>query len=447
VWQTRNIFLRRKCALCTLVPTVSGYEQFQRNNAFPFFGAIAAASLVGTCGLSIALCEGQEKSHVGREPTYKKIARLEERIGRLEKMKSNSRLSTIKNAAVARLAKDTYQITWDVSSAKRAAHSVVHVSCMSHGNTLVEDVVKVEAYKGNATIQVPGLKESARPTFVLSICDDKNTFCELHRHFVCERHIQLHCHTNFRDVGGYIGKDGRVVRWGQIFRHGALTKITEDDREKLDVLGIKSNVDFRKEADVQKDCHVFPATSVKLFNFPIDTDAGFMTKLVEGMKNGNFDFMDEQFMARENDRFVREFTNAFRDFIHTAMDSSNRPLTFQCTAGKDRTGWAGAILLMILGVPKEEVFEDYLLTNKYAEPWRKHTLEWLEVSTKKFGHEHVDTSPANNALRAEAHYLQAAFDAVEKQYGDFDTFVRIGLGVSDEMKARFQEEMLYPSRN
>jgi protein-tyrosine phosphatase len=406
-----------------------------------------AASVAATVGwASTASCEGQGKPALGRLPTYKTLAELDDRVDRLEKLASNARLSPIKNVVATKIAKDQYQLTWDVANPNKAAHLEVHVSYSTSTNAELwtDGVAKVGAYKGAATVQIPNLSDSARPTFVLNLTDSNNSRCERHRHFVCERHISLDCHTNFRDVGGYVGKGGRIVRWGQIFRHGALTRITDDDRAKLNALRIKSNVDFRKDADVKKDRHVFPEASVQLLNYPIDTDAGFMAKLDAGMKSGNFDFIDANFMARENDRFVREFTDVFRVFIHAAMDTSNRPLTFQCTAGKDRTGWAGAIVLMVLGVPKEQVFTDYLLTNLYAESWRLHTLAWLEGSTKKFGHENVDTSPANNALRAEVHFLQAAFDAVEEQYGDFDTYIRTGLGVSDEMRARFQEEMLYP---
>ena len=59
------------------------------------------------------------------------------------------------------------------------------------------------------------------------------------------RHLNLAGASNFRDLGGYAGKDGRLVRWRQIFRSNHLGHLTADDVAMLRRLGVKSAFDFR----------------------------------------------------------------------------------------------------------------------------------------------------------------------------------------------------------
>jgi len=109
------------------------------------------------------------------------------------------------------------------------------------------------------------------------------------------------------------------------------------------------------------------------------------------------------------------------------------PLVYHCTAGKDRTGWATAVLLTLLGVPRETVMADYLLSNDYLVQKNQATLSAMSPElAAKFG----------PALTVRAAYLQAAFDEVEQRYGSFDRYLKDGLGLDAAAVARLRERFL-----
>lgn len=129
-------------------------------------------------------------------------------------------------------------------------------------------------------------------------------------------------------------------------------------------------------------------------------------------------------------------TEANRDFV--SLGSAKRayaalleqmdgaPILYHCTAGKDRTGWASAVILTLLGVPRETVMADYLASNSYLRAKNERAKEMLAKSGSP-----IDPSYLEPVLTVRASYLEAAFDEVAKRYGSFDAYVRQGLGLGD----------------
>src|SRR6185436_11756577 len=107
------------------------------------------------------------------------------------------------------------------------------------------------------------------------------------------------------------------------------------------------------------------------------------------------------------------------------------PIVLHCTAGKDRTGWASAMLLTILGVPRDTVFQDYLATNKY-------TAAQNEARIKSVGALLYDPELLRPLIEARREYLQASFDAADEQYGSFNKYVSKGLGVDKATLAKIR---------
>ncbi len=125
--------------------------------------------------------------------------------------------------------------------------------------------------------------------------------------------------------------------------------------------------------------------------------------------------------------YVRLNTHSFRElFAHLLDDAA--PLVVHCTAGKDRTGFACALILHALGVPDQVISEDYLLTNRFyqRDPNSSPDLP-------------ADVRQAIGSV--EASFLAAGFDAVNAQYGDLEGYFRDGLGLGTpertELKARY----------
>src|SRR5215475_708457 len=172
------------------------------------------------------------------------------------------------------------------------------------------------------------------------------------------RHLDLEGASNFRDLGGYPTADGRTTRWRHIFRSNHLGQLTTDDVEIVHALGVRSAFDFRgieeRAAGVcvvdEITVHSLPIEPTVVAALRAELDAGKLTAPVA------LEIMRESYR-----NYVRHNTHSFRSlFGHLLEDRA--PLVIHCTAGKDRTGLASALILHALGVADEVIAEDYLLT-------------------------------------------------------------------------------------
>jgi len=118
-------------------------------------------------------------------------------------------------------------------------------------------------------------------------------------------------------------------------------------------------------------------------------------------------------------------------------DKQAGPIVYHCTAGKDRTGWATAVILTILGVPRDQVFADYLLSNSYLAAKNAATISSVKASGAP-----IDPAFLEPVLTVRRDYLQSAFDEVDRNYGSFDAYVRDGLGISDMQVAALRRKYL-----
>jgi len=123
--------------------------------------------------------------------------------------------------------------------------------------------------------------------------------------------------------------------------------------------------------------------------------------------------------------FVRGNTHRFAEMFAHLLES-NEATVFHCTAGKDRTGFAAALILRSLGVAQEDVMRDYLLTN-----------ERLRMpSALPFG---LTREVAAVLWRVQPEFLDAAFEAVEQDYGGLEGYFRKGLRLGEAQRKRMRE--------
>lgn len=235
---------------------------------------------------------------------------------------------------------------------------------------------------------------------------------------------------NFRDLGGYRTVDGRALRWGALYRSGDLHRLTDHDLIVLNALGLAVLVDFR--ADFEKAVRpnrLPPGDRIKVVELPIfDAHSALGAQLRERISRGDIAGLDPvAFLLEANRQFVTEFTPVFRQFIEQVLAAEGRPVLFHCTGGKDRTGFAAAIILRLLGVPETTIMADYMLSKGYSlRSYRRDILIVRLLRGRRAA------AIVRKLVAVEPTYLQAAFAAIEQQYGSFAAYVRDGLALSDE---------------
>jgi protein-tyrosine phosphatase len=239
------------------------------------------------------------------------------------------------------------------------------------------------------------------------------------------RHLSLQGASNFRDLGGYPTTDGRTTRWRHIFRSNHLGQLTVADVETVRALGVRSAFDFRGVEE--RASGVCVVDEITVHSLPIEPTvvAALRAELVAGRLTAPVAL---EIMRESYRNYVRHNTHSFRTlFGHLLEDSA--PLVIHCTAGKDRTGFASALILHALGVPDDVISEDYLLTNQF---YRRDPSAATDLP-----------DDVRNAIGSvETSYLAAAFEAVGREYGDLETYLRDGLRLGTAERAALQARYL-----
>ncbi len=251
------------------------------------------------------------------------------------------------------------------------------------------------------------------------------------------RSLGLLAVPNMRDLGGYVGFDGRPVRADVVFRSGQLDHLDDTAIAAFGSLGIRSVFDLRTDAERAAGAdHVPAGVRIEVLDVLADDPTAGAAQLnrAEASSQGI------DFASLLGDGKAAELLEAcYRGFV--TLDSAHRsyrrlltelasddtgPAVFHCTAGKDRTGWAAAVLLLHLGVDEEAVFEDYLSSNEFARPQMQTYLD-------QFADNGGDPDLLAPLLRVDSSYLRASLDAVNDTYGGLDGYLRTGLGLDERV--------------
>ena len=244
-----------------------------------------------------------------------------------------------------------------------------------------------------------------------------------------DRHLPLNGATNFRDLGGYATTDGRQVRWRRLFRSDHLGRLDEADRARLAALGLAQSFDFRGVEERAATPYQVPGLAQHSLSIEPtvvqcmqDLAAAGQT-LTEPVVVGLMKDLYRALVTDNADRFAELFEHLLR---------TDEPLLFHCTAGKDRTGVAAALILLSLGVPRDVVQADYLLSN--------------DLYQRPPGLPHSDTPPeALRVLwRVQEGFLHAALQAVEQDHGGLDAYLAQRLGVGPAARAQLAARYLQP---
>ncbi len=232
--------------------------------------------------------------------------------------------------------------------------------------------------------------------------------------------------SNFRDIGGYRSADGRRVRRGQIFRSDHLAGLTSEDLARLASLGIGHSLDFRGAAECAATPYDIPGVQRVALTIEPTVIARMQALVAQGVVP----------TAEETVELMRE---TYRDFVNRNADTYGRfmkhlleqptPQVFHCTAGKDRTGFAAALVLSALGVDRATIEHDYLLTNQ---------LYKRDARLEGQGHPHV----MKVLWQVQPEFLHAAFEAVDAQHGGMTDYLHGAIGLTPQELAELQRMLL-----
>jgi protein-tyrosine phosphatase len=251
------------------------------------------------------------------------------------------------------------------------------------------------------------------------------------------RRVLLEGAPNFRDLGGYATEDGRRVRRGQLFRSGVLSDLSDADLDALRSLGIATVVDLRSREEIEARPNRLPPGAISI-EVPVTDVSMSPTAVAEKLEAGNTDGLGAEMLLAGNRAFARKLRTAFAAVMGLAMDAARRPMVFHCTAGKDRTGFASAIVLLTLGVPRDTVVDDYLYSNDCLVD--RHT-ELLTRMRDRLD----DLEPLRAMLEVRREYLEAGLEAILDDHGTIDEYLHDALGVTHAARARFRDELLEPA--
>ena len=237
-----------------------------------------------------------------------------------------------------------------------------------------------------------------------------------------QRTIALRGASNFRDLGGYSGHGGRSLKWRHLFRADHLAALTPEDLARLGALGITRSADFRGATERAAQAYALPGVAT----YTLEIEPTLIQQALQQQGDSLSPAQAVRLMHDTYRSFVTDNAPRFAQLFQLLLDS-DAPLVFHCTAGKDRTGFAAALILLALGVPRAVVMQDYLLTNRLYRP----PSHWGDAATTPAGLQVL--------WRVQEDFLDAALDSVEDEYGNMAAYLERALGLNAAAQKRLSQ--------
>jgi len=265
-----------------------------------------------------------------------------------------------------------------------------------------------------------------------------------------DRYIPLDGTFNFRDTGGFSTDEGRWVKTGLVFRSDVLHKLSDGDLKKLKKMNLRTVVDFRSQSERELQPDRLPegvrlavlspdGETAGLASASHKDDEGKIERLTAWEKTfegheylvKNLDSMEEQMRS-----FVTSTNSiaAYSSFLRLLTDACSIPLVFHCRGGKDRTGWAAALYLSALKVPREEIIGDYLKTAQYNRERNKKRMDQY----RRYTDNKVVLDYLSSLMETKQSYIRAAFEEVDR-LGGMETYLDQAFGFYEADRNRLKE--------
>ena len=243
---------------------------------------------------------------------------------------------------------------------------------------------------------------------------------------------------NFRDLGGMKAAHGARIAHGKLFRSEAIVAPRAEDEAVLASYGIRVVCDLRGEperASAPNDWWRARGAAVLAMDITADIRG---TAHWEAMRNDPGEAGAVALM-RLTYRALPEAAATHLRRVFACIENGELPLIIHCTAGKDRTGVVVALLLSALGVPREEIYADYLASGLYQSPL-------VIERTREIMRAGLGRDVKSAALRAicgvRQDYLDASFAVIEEAHGSVETYLTEFAGLDEPRRERVRARLL-----
>jgi protein-tyrosine phosphatase len=222
---------------------------------------------------------------------------------------------------------------------------------------------------------------------------------------------------NFRDFGGGLTRDGKRIRTGLLFRSGVLQKLNENDKQIIESLNIQSVIDFRSLEEQERDPAFLPGKTK--ISMPCNIDRMTRERLRPLLLKRHADEKIIGVIDGVYSEMVDLMAESMGKLVSLILTPGATPLIIHCRAGKDRTGFAAAMIQWFLGMDRADILSDYLKSNDFLMPRISKLLKRLRLFT-------IGLFPKGNlqaAFEVKEKYLLTAMEKVDRKYGGIEKYL------------------------
>jgi protein-tyrosine phosphatase len=230
---------------------------------------------------------------------------------------------------------------------------------------------------------------------------------------------------NFRDMGGYRTADGRTVAWGRIFRSGTLAHLTDEDHALMAPLGVRLVFDLR----TNRERSAYPTRWIEgheteLWSRDHEISRADLASVVANSEPGSAAAHEMTLSLYR--RLPFEQSESYSELMKR-IAIGQVPLVFHCSAGKDRTGVFGAVLLDLLGVDRRTIVSDYVLSDEHYDALRAMFVRDRKIHDMGA----IDLDRLAPLLYARPEYLETAFEEISERHGSTAGYAMDVLGLNE----------------
>jgi len=254
--------------------------------------------------------------------------------------------------------------------------------------------------------------------------------------------IDIEGSVNLRDFGGYQTVDGERVKSGVLYRSGMMMSLDEQGKKEFLELDVSVICDLRHHTERSREPTPFPPHAPRQVLIPLDPGRHFARveadpHALHAIETLETDAQRVSFMKGINMDLARDHAADYRLMFDELLNPQLSGFLVHCSAGKDRTGFGVGIILLALGVDRETVMQDYMLTNSVMN-FEKFNLPRLR---ERFG-EHITLDDAVSLSGVRHEYLSAALDEVDRVWGTFADYLEQGIGLNSAQQAQLKHRFL-----